>query len=811
MLSDSLRKVPLPFKLALLAGVPLLALLVLTALSLSDLHEQSNAATQVASTVDIANRISAVVHELQKERGRSAVALGGGDTGNQRLSVQRSQTDQVIAELEGYWEDARDAIGPDVAVQVDTFIRAAQPSAARAQIDRDAREGLRTYTAAIREGLTVVHVASNQSTSTDVSRRLSTIAALSEAKERAGLERAHVSGHLLRPAEANRGTIHALVGAQTAFLADAHRVAFEGDRTLLTALASSSEFQAADRIRAAALEITAPAERARVAEWFQTQTRKIDALRETESMLMSGTQTSAQAIRSSVMSSLIERSGLAAGLLLLMLTLAYLVYAGVRDALTELAHVAHRISRGDLVVSVERPHANDAIGDLACAFTATIQYLQERAAALSRLSEGERADCDAAEGDVLGGSLIRLSGVLDDLQTSVDELGGKLGEGQLGHRVREAEFSGRFATLAAGLNTMASAVQEPIHEAIECLTTLAERDMRARMREERQGDFLRMAVAHNKAIDALGRAVNDAKSSVSNVISGSEEIRVGAESMAQASSQRAGTLQEITGSLQEVTSTAAENARKSSEAYTQAMATDETSQRAAEQMGLLTKSIRGIKESADETAHVVRSIDEIAFQTNLLALNAAVEAARAGEAGRGFAVVADEVRALAARSADAAQRTATIIDASIERTAEGVSLSVAMLEEFEQIRASVREVQSVMREITQASELQADHVGEVNTAIESMAHGTQQDAATTEETASICASLRDQARDLGRRMAEFETSSARAQDAGWGPNTSATPEPRRNSAFDAPHVASPQLMTPADRTRHHESETVRRP
>lgn len=789
MVSSTLQRTPLPLKLACLVGIPTLALLGMVGLHIDNLVEERTAAADLALIVDVADRVSGVVHELQRERGRSAVALGGGDPGNSLLRAQRTQTDRATSELRTFWDENRELVPPAVAAQVDTFLRSAESSEARTQVSSGARSGLARYNATVREGMDVAQIAISSTHTVAFGRRLTSIAAVSEAKENAGQERSKVSGYLLSPSPDAIAPILGLAIAQQTYLAQAVSLANADERGEVAALSSSSAIQAAERNRAAALELTEPSDNSRVREWFQLQTGKIDALRETESSLMGQTVVAANTAREAATGALVEGIGLAAVVLLLVLVFAWLIYAGIRNALTELATVAERISRGDLGGSAVK-HTNDAIGKLAAAFGATITYLQSRAHALTRLSEGAEADCDVVEGDILGASVVRLSSVLDSLQSEVDELGAKLSDGELTHRAREERFTGRFATLASGLNAMAVAVQHPIDDAMECLGTLANRDLRSRMDPSGQGDFRRMAVAYNKAIEALDEAIHDAKSSVTGVMSGTEEIRTGAESLAQAASQRAGTFEEITGSLQEVTSTAAENAEKSSAAYQRTVESDETSQRAAKQMSLLVKAIEAIKESADETAHVVRSIDEIAFQTNLLALNAAVEAARAGEAGRGFAVVADEVRALAARSAEAAKKTATIIDASIERTAQGVALSNATQQEFDRIRGAVQEVQGVMNEITQASVLQAERVGEVNTAIEQMAHGTQQDAATTEQTASICASLRDQAEDVGRRMSNFETGSntARANSGSVSWDAPSVPSPSHNRSRDEPQA-----------------------
>jgi uncharacterized phage infection (PIP) family protein YhgE len=145
-------------------------------------------------------------------------------------------------------------------------------------------------------------------------------------------------------------------------------------------------------------------------------------------------------------------------------------------------------------------------------------------------------------------------------------------------------------------------------------------------------------------------------------------------------------------------------------------------------MQRLSGAIDRIKTSADETAKIVKTIDEMAFQTNLLALNAAVEAARARDAGRGFAVVAEDVRNLAIRSAEAAKNTAQMIEESVQNADEGVALNHEVLQNLEEITTQVDKVSRVMGEITAASEQQTEGVEQINKAVEQMNQVIQQNA-----------------------------------------------------------------------------------
>lgn len=162
----------------------------------------------------------------------------------------------------------------------------------------------------------------------------------------------------------------------------------------------------------------------------------------------------------------------------------------------------------------------------------------------------------------------------------------------------------------------------------------------------------------------------------------------------------------------------------------------------------LTKSMNDISLASEETAKIIKTIDEIAFQTNLLALNAAVEAARAGEAGAGFAVVADEVRNLAMRAAEAAKNTASLIEGTVNKIKHGSEIVIKTNEAFTKMSDGAKKAGKLMEEIAVASREQAQGIEHVNKTVAKMDKIVQQNAAGAEESTSSAEEMNAKAEQM---------------------------------------------------------------
>jgi methyl-accepting chemotaxis protein len=241
------------------------------------------------------------------------------------------------------------------------------------------------------------------------------------------------------------------------------------------------------------------------------------------------------------------------------------------------------------------------------------------------------------------------------------------------------------------------------------------------------------------------------------VASSSIQVSSASQLLAEGATEQAAGLEETSSSLEEMSSMTKQNADNAQQANTLAAEAKKAANNGSGAMSRMADAIEDIKKSSDETAKIIKVIDEIAFQTNLLALNAAVEAARAGEAGKGFAVVAEEVRNLAMRSAEAAKNTSNLIEQSVNNSRNGVHICGEVKKSLDEIVGSIGKTTDLVSEIAAASSEQAQGVDQINTAVSQMDKVTQQNAASAEESASASQELSKQAECINQVIDQLVT------------------------------------------------------
>jgi methyl-accepting chemotaxis protein len=298
----------------------------------------------------------------------------------------------------------------------------------------------------------------------------------------------------------------------------------------------------------------------------------------------------------------------------------------------------------------------------------------------------------------------------------------------------------------------------------------------------------------------LGQIIEALRAGSLETEKASEQVSASSQSLAQGANEQAASLEESTASMQNISDLLRQNIELSRETSTRSSEARAAANQGVDSMGQLgsvveavgtsmgqlNQAIGKIKDSSSAISQVIGTIDSIAFQTNILALNASVEAARAGDAGAGFAVVAAEVRNLAKRAADAAQETAALIDESVKSSEQGVAMNASVLSLLGDVREKAAQVDSALTKINSnvdrvhdamqrmdaGTAEQNDGMSQINIALQQVNEVTQQTASNAEEAAAASEQLNSQAnllRDLVDRLSRLVTGSAAEVDAPQAP------------------------------------------
>jgi len=256
--------------------------------------------------------------------------------------------------------------------------------------------------------------------------------------------------------------------------------------------------------------------------------------------------------------------------------------------------------------------------------------------------------------------------------------------------------------------------------------------------------------------DNLNNMFGEINNATAQVASGSKQISDGAQTLAQGSTEQAASVQQLSSSIADIAQKTKDNAEMANRAAMLANGIKASAEKGSSQMDEMMTAVKDINASSQNISKVIKSIDDIAFQTNILALNAAVEAARAGQHGKGFAVVAEEVRNLAAKSAEAAKNTESLIADSIEKAELGSRIADDTAASLTEIVAGIGESSQLANDIAKSSEEQTAGIAQINTGIDQVAHVTQQNSATAEQSAAASQEMSSQSVMLEELISRFK-------------------------------------------------------
>lgn len=439
------------------------------------------------------------------------------------------------------------------------------------------------------------------------------------------------------------------------------------------------------------------------------------------------------------------------------------------------------------------------INKLIEAFVAPINVTSEY---VNRISKGDIPPkiTDEYKGDFneIKNSLNNCIDIVNSLLEETNSLIASANDGDLDARGNERNYTGDWKQLMGGMNRLLETVVAPIREVSDVMNELTGGNLEVAVHGHYKGEFKKLSdsvnitmerlhmvvneisgilmqmsagnlnidditmfdgnfesisISLSKIVESLNTTLGEIHSAAEQVSIGSVQVADGSQLLAQGATEQASSVEQLTAAVTQVAAQTKVNAENANQANSLVTQIKDNAERGNGQMGEMLESMNEINEASANISKVIKVIDDMAFQTKILALNAAVEAARAGQHGKGFAVVAEEVRNLAARSAEAAKETTALIEGSIQRAQRGKEIANDTAKALEQITEGVEEAVNLISGIAVSSNEQATGISQINIGINQVSQVVQTNSATSEESAAASEELSGQA-DLLKELVE---------------------------------------------------------